>query len=55
MLGYLLIAIVLILQTHRGGVSHEGHLGGALIGLAVTGLLAPHGLQPLVRWFRQWL
>ena len=55
MLGYVAIAIVLILQKHRGGVSHEGHLGGALIGLAVTGLLAPHGLQPLVRWFRQWL
>lgn len=55
MLGYLLIAIVLILQKHRGGVSHEGHLGGALIGLAVTGLLAPRGLGPLVRWFSQWL
>ena len=55
MLGYVLIAIVLIMQKHRGGVSHEGHLGGALIGLAVTGLLAPHGLAPLVRWLSQWL
>ena len=55
MLGYLLIAVVLILQKHRGGVSHEGHLGGALIGLAVTGLLAPNGLDPLVAWLRQWV
>jgi len=55
MLGYLLIAVVLILQKHRGGVSHEGHLGGALIGLAVTGLLAPNGLGPLVAWLRQWV
>ena len=55
MLGYVLIAIVLILRKHRGGVSHEGHLGGALIGLAVTGLLAPRGLAPLVAWLRQWI
>jgi membrane associated rhomboid family serine protease len=54
MLGYVAIAIVLIMRKHRGGVSHEGHLGGALIGLAVTGLLAPHGLAPLMRWFAQW-
>jgi membrane associated rhomboid family serine protease len=55
MLGYVAIAIVLILQKHRGGVSHEGHLGGAIIGLAVTVLMAPRGLGPLVRWFSQWL
>ena len=55
MLGYVLIAIVLILRKHRGGVSHEGHLGGALIGLAVTGLLAPRGLAPLVAWLRHWV
>ena len=55
MLGYLVIALVLIARKHRGGVSHEGHLGGALIGLAVTALLAPRGLGPLVAWFRQWV
>ena len=55
MLGYVAIAIVLILRKHRGGVSHEGHLGGAIIGLAVTVLMAPRGLGPLVRWFSQWL
>jgi membrane associated rhomboid family serine protease len=54
MLGYVAIAVVLIMRKHRGGVSHEGHLGGALIGLAVTGLLAPHGLAPLLRWLAQW-
>ena len=55
MLGYLIIAVVLIARKHRGGVSHEGHLGGALIGLAVTVLLAPRGLGPLVAWLRQWV
>ena len=52
--GSVIIAVFLILQKHRGGVSHEGHLGGALIGLAVTALLAPRGLEPLVRWLTQW-
>jgi membrane associated rhomboid family serine protease len=54
MLGYAVIAIVLIAQKRREGISHEGHLGGALVGLAVTGILAPRGLQPLIRWFAQW-
>jgi membrane associated rhomboid family serine protease len=54
MLGYAVIALVLIGQKRRGGISHEGHLGGALVGLAMTGILAPRGLQPLIRWFAQW-
>jgi membrane associated rhomboid family serine protease len=54
MLGYAVIALVLVAQKRRGGISHEGHLGGALVGLAVTGILAPRGLQPLIRWFAQW-
>lgn len=55
MIGYAAISIVLIARKHRGGVSHEGHLGGAVIGLAVTALLAPRGLGPLARWFAQWM
>jgi membrane associated rhomboid family serine protease len=54
MLGYTVIALFLIAQRRRGGISHEGHLGGALVGLALTGVLAPHGLQPLIRWLAQW-
>jgi membrane associated rhomboid family serine protease len=55
MLGYAIVSVFLIRQQRRGGISHEGHLGGALFGLMVTGLLAPRGLGPLVRWFGQWL
>jgi membrane associated rhomboid family serine protease len=54
MLAYALIAVVLILRGHRGGVSHEGHLGGAVVGLAISGALAPRGLRPLLEWFAQW-
>jgi membrane associated rhomboid family serine protease len=54
MLGYAIVSAVLIARKHRGGVSHEGHLGGAVVGLAVSALLAPRGLEPLVRWFAQW-
>ena len=54
MLGYGIISLFLIAQKRRGGISHEGHLGGALIGLAVTVLLAPRGLEPLTRWFQRW-
>jgi len=55
MLAYGLISVVLIARRHRGRISHEGHLGGAIIGLALTGLIAPRGLAPLTRWFAQWL
>ncbi|PYM17682.1 MAG: hypothetical protein DMD81_08205, partial [Candidatus Rokuibacteriota bacterium] len=55
MLGYAVVSAFLILGNRRDGISHEGHLGGAIIGLAVTGLLAPRGLGPLLRWFAQWL
>jgi len=33
----------------RDGVAHEAHLGGALTGLGLAGLLAPRGFDPLVR------
>jgi membrane associated rhomboid family serine protease len=55
LLGYGVISVVLISRNRRDGISHEGHLGGALLGLVVTTLLAPRGLQPLVQWFARWL
>jgi len=55
MLGYAIISVFLIMRSRRGGISHEGHLGGAVVGLALTGVLAPRGLSPLLRWFTQWL
>ena len=55
MLAYAVISVVLIARNQRGGISHEGHLGGAIVGLALTGVLSPRGLGPLMRWFAQWL
>jgi membrane associated rhomboid family serine protease len=55
MLGYAIVSVVLMTQKRRGGISHEAHLGGAIAGLALTGLLAPSGLHPLSQWFAQWL
>ena len=55
MLGYALVSVVLIMQKRRGSISHEGHLGGAGLGLASTAVLAPRGLDPLVQWFVRWL
>jgi membrane associated rhomboid family serine protease len=55
MLAYAIVSVFLIMQARRGSISHEGHLGGAIVGLAVTGVLAPRGLDPLLRWFAQWL
>ena len=55
MLGYAIISVFLVIQKRRGTISHEGHLGGAVMGLALTGVLAPNGLKPLIRWFAQWL
>lgn len=55
MLGYGVIAVVLIAQSRRSSISHEGHLGGAIAGLALGGVLAPRGLAPLIGWFAQWV
>lgn len=50
-LAYIVIAVILIARNTRDGISHEGHLGGALTGLVVTGVMAPAGLSPLLLWF----
>ena len=55
MLGYAVISVFLISQRRRGRISHEGHLGGAIAGFALTAWLAPRGLKPLYRWFAHWL
>jgi len=49
-----MISVFLITQKHRDGISHEGHLGGAIVGLALTAVLAPRGLDPLLGWFTRW-
>ena len=46
MLGDAVVSMFLISRTKTSGVCHEAHLGGALSGQAVTGLLARRGLQP---------
>jgi membrane associated rhomboid family serine protease len=51
---YGIVSTVLIARNQRDGISHEGHLGGAIAGLAVTVLLAPRGLSPLLGWLAQW-
>src|SRR5262245_34012586 len=54
-IGYAVVSLILITRGVRDGISHEGHLGGAVLALAVTVVLAPRGLSPLFRWFAQWL
>lgn len=54
MIGYAIVSTVLIARDRRGGVSHEGHLGGAVMGLALAGVLSPLGLGPLMQWFARW-
>jgi len=55
MLGYVIVSLVLMLQNRRDGVSHEGHLGGTLVGFVATAVLAPRGLGPLIQWFARWV
>jgi membrane associated rhomboid family serine protease len=45
--GYIALSFYL---AHRGGdgISHEAHIGGALAGLALTAVLSPTGLDPLI-------
>ena len=55
MLGYAALSMFLISRTQKYGVAHEAHLGGAVFGLALTGVLAPRGLGPLMSWLAPWL
>jgi membrane associated rhomboid family serine protease len=49
--GYVLLSSFL---AKRGGgrVSHEAHIGGALVGLILAGILSPGGFQPLLERMR---
>lgn len=51
LLGYVLISLYLISRNQRGGISHEGHLGGSVAGFIVTGVLSRDGFGPLLDWF----
>lgn len=50
---YLVISIFLIARNTRDGISHEGHLGGAVAGFLLSGLLLPDGFGTLLAWIRQ--
>lgn len=46
----LYIALSSFFMGRQGArVCHEAHVGGALAGLLIAGLLAPHGFAPLIR------
>ncbi|MBI3396782.1 MAG: rhomboid family intramembrane serine protease [Spirochaetia bacterium] len=53
-IGYLALSIF-FMRNSQGGVSHEAHIGGAVTGIVLTGLLAPHGLWPLIRYVSHFL
>ncbi|MCA9661940.1 MAG: rhomboid family intramembrane serine protease [Myxococcales bacterium] len=46
-LGYLLFSS--LSMGSRDGVAHEAHIGGALAGFALAGLLADRGFTPVIR------
>lgn len=50
--GYVAISIWLIMRGTRDGISHEGHLGGALAGFLLSGLILPEGFRTLIDWIR---
>ena len=53
MLGYAIIAVFLIVRGSSSGGTAKA-TWAAIVGAALTGLLAPHGLTPLLRWLAQW-
>ncbi|MCB1175450.1 MAG: rhomboid family intramembrane serine protease [Leptospiraceae bacterium] len=40
-----------MMKKEMAGISHEGHIGGAIGGFAAAVLVAPQGLAPLLAWF----
>jgi membrane associated rhomboid family serine protease len=52
--GYIAVSIYLA-KRQFGNIGHEAHIGGALAGLLLGGLLAPLGFAPLVQSFRDFL
>lgn len=36
------------------GISHEGHLGGAIGGFIAAAIVSDQHLDPLINWFTQW-
>ena len=49
-IGYVLISIFAA-KRRLGNVGHEAHLGGAITGFALAGLLSPAGFAPLLSHF----
>lgn len=45
---YLVLSTFLMSRSDVANVSHEAHLGGAVTGLALGGLLSPEGFRPLI-------
>ena len=45
-IGYIVLSTYLM-RRQLGNVAHEGHIGGALAGLVLAGVLAPQGFIPL--------
>lgn len=52
---YLLLSSFWMSRGDMANISHEAHLGGAASGLALGGLLAPHGFGPLLESIRNLL
>lgn len=46
---YLVMSSYLMGRQERGGIAHEAHIGGALAGLVLAGILSPQGFDPLIQ------
>ena len=46
-IGYVVISIIAA-RRRRGNVGHEAHIGGALAGLVLAGVLSSYGFGPLI-------
>ena len=47
--GYLALSFYLA-KRGDGSISHEAHIGGALVGFLLAVLLSPTGFQPMINW-----